>query len=165
MIVGIILGLLGGAWSQRPVVEYSFVNYPDQIDFQSGSMSIEFEVKNTGNTYAKLSLVIMTRYANISIGKIEPWIKYNVTQSSVEYNATQLEICVDLPSHMETSNYYWVDINPDNNPQNFTIQYSIDNMADWSLPNGLIGKFLELHDYITQLTYKKTDTTTYELII
>ena len=154
MIVGITFGLLGGAWSQRPIVEYSFVNYPDQFDFEVGSMSITFEVKNTGNTYAKLDLIIMTRYANVSVEKIE---------SGMEYNITQLKIHVDLPSHMETCNYYSVDIKPVNNPQNFTIQYSIENRADLSIPNGIIGKFLEPHPYVTQLTYNRTDTTIYEL--
>jgi len=155
MIVGIILGLIGGAWSQRPIVEYSFVNYPDQFDFEGGSMSIEFEVKNTGNTYAKLNLVIITRYANISVEKIEPWMEYNITQ---------LKIHADLPSHMETYNYYSMDIKPVNNPQNFTLQYSIENKADLSIPNGIIGKFLEPHGYMTQLIYNRTDTTVYELI-
>ena len=155
MIATLIIGLIGAAWSQRPIIEYSFTDYPDTFDLQYGLMGVWLKIKNTGISYAKLNFVLTVKNANISLSEIKP---------SMEYNGTQLKIHYDLPSGMEVYDEHYVKIEPINNPENFTLELKIENLTDWSIPNGVIRQFLERHGYITHLEYNRTDTTTYELV-
>jgi hypothetical protein len=152
MIGTLITGLFGGAWSQRPIIEYTFLNYPENFDLQ---MSVDLGIRNTGRSYAKLNFVLTVENANISLSKIE---------LGMTYNGTQLKVNYDLPSEMSAYTEKHVDIQPINNPMNFTLTLGIENLADWSIPNGFISHFLEPHGYVTYLTYNRTDATTYKLV-
>ena len=155
MIVTVTIGLIGGAWSQRPIIEYTFEGFTDTFDSQYGSMEVWLKIKNTGAIYARLNLVLVVENANISLNKIE---------QGMECNGTHLRINCDLPSGMEAYDECLVSIQPKNHFANFTLDLEIENLADWSIPNGFIGQFLEPHAYSTHLVYNRTDSTTYKLI-
>lgn len=155
MIAALAIGVVGAAWSQRPIIEYTFAGCPDTFNSLSGPMGIRLKIKNTGNIYSRLNLILTVKNANISSNTLEQYIIPN---------GTQLKMLCDLPSVMETYHEYFVYIEPVNDPENFTANLAIENLADWSVPNGFICKFLEPHGYNTRLTYNKTDDTKYELI-
>lgn len=156
MIITVAITLVGAAWSQRPIIEYTLSDYPDTFDLRLNSrMGVWLKIKNTGVTYAMLNLVVTVKNANIIMDSIE---------QGMTYNGTQLKIHYDLSSGMETYDEHYIEIEPIDNPENFTVDLKIENLADWSIPKGLIGKFLEPHDYVNHIAYKGTDTATYELI-
>lgn len=154
-ILSLLLVIFGGLWSQRPIIEYTLSNHPETFDSQVESMRVGLLIKNVGKSYANLNLVLTVENGNISLSKLEKFMIYN---------GTQLKIHFDLPSEMETYNEHYVDIDPTDTPENFTVSLEIENLADLSVPNGIISQFLEPHGYISHLVYSRTDTTTYELI-
>jgi hypothetical protein len=153
-IIGLLGAFVGWLYSQRPIIEYSLPNCPETFDFQYTSLSLTLEIRNTGNSYSKLRLILTVENANISLNQVEP---------GTTCNGTYLIINYDLPSRMENYNMVYVNIEPLDSPQNFTIDLTIENLADWSFPGGWICHWLEPHGYITHLIYNRTDTTTYEL--
>jgi hypothetical protein len=156
MIVTIILGLIGAAWSMRPIIEYTMLGYPENFDSKNEPLiGVDLSIKNTGKSYAKVNLVLIVESANISLSNLE---------LGMTCNGTQLKIVYDLSNDMNTNTEKHVNIQPTNNPRNFTIDLKIENEANWDIPNGVICHFLEPHGYVTHLMYDRTDSTVYKLV-
>ena len=153
-----IIGIAGAGWALRPIVDYNIVGAPDTINFDHGPLRISVRYRNRGETDTSLFLVVTTENAHISVDKIEPWIKYN---------ETQVKFHVGAQSRMETYTSYFVEISLIENPQNFTVRYTIEDNSPSTTIAGIISHlFLEPHGYYpTHLVYNRTDIDTYELVI
>ena len=153
-IIIFIISLAGAGWSQRPIIDYYMDGLKDNFTFHGYSMTVNLKYKNRGNIDASLKLVVTVTNANITVNSLEPWI---------EYNETQVKFNVAATSHMDTYSSYAVNISPVDNPQNFTITYTIEDTTG-GLVNWMISHlFLEPHGYFpTYAVYNRTDTDTYE---
>lgn len=156
-VIGLLLGLIGAGWSQRPIVDYKMDGLLDVVDYQYGVLRVSLKYRNRGNIDASLKLVLTVVNANITVDKIEPWI---------EYNETQVKFHVAPKSHMETYSTQEVKVYPVENAQYFNITYTFEDISNvWSI-NGMISHtFLEPHPYFPiRVMYNQTDTNTYEWI-
>jgi hypothetical protein len=153
-IILFIITLLGAGWSQRPIIDYYMGGLEDSFTFHGYPMIVNLKYQNRGNIDASLKLVVTVTNANITVTSLEPWIEYNETQ--VKFNVAAI-------SHMETYSSYAVNISPVDNPQNFTITYTIEDTTG-GLINGMISHlFLEPHGYSPiYAVYNRTDINTYE---
>jgi hypothetical protein len=158
MIIGIILGLIGGGWLQRPIVDYYISGIEDGYNTNWSPMRVSLQYRNRGNIDASLYLVATVTNANITIDKPESWIWCNGTQAKIYVGAT---------SHMDDYGSYTINVYPVGNPQNFTVRYTIEDKSDfWAIPNGMISHlFAEWHGYDpTYALYNRTDTNIYQLV-
>ena len=155
-IVLFLLGALGAGWVYRPIVDYYISEPAETVNFERGPSSLSLNVRNRGEVDVSLALILKVERANISTQTIKPWM---------DYNETELKIHVGLEKKMESFRTYDVYIRPVNNPENFTVSYSIVNTSGFSI-SGIIGRlFLEPHGYYaTHIIYNRTDTNTYELL-
>jgi len=151
-IIGFIGGFLAWTISQRAIVEYSLIDFADTCTLDQG-LALHCEIRNTGNSYVKVTLSLTVENANI------PSYSSEIGNTC---NGTILSMTYDLPSHMEGYNTQHVNINPIGEPQNFTIHLSLVNRADWSFPDGWIGQWLDPHPYAVDLTYNRTQANTYQ---
>jgi hypothetical protein len=154
-ILGIIFGLLGGGWSQRPIIDYKMDGLSENVDFDHGFLRVSLNYRNRGSVDSSLALVLTVTDANITLDQIEPWIEYNETQVKFHTAAT---------ARMENYASHDVKVFPVGNPQNFTLTYSIEETSGWSSVTAIINRlFLESHSYYPiQATYNKTGTNIYQ---
>lgn len=151
------VAVAGGAWTQRPIIDYKIDGALDIWHLSEKSMSLSLKIRNRGKIDASLTLIVRTINANITLPKVEPWI---------EYNETEVRFHVSLQNQMETYGRHHISIIPIETAQNFTVTYTIEDASPLSIPNGFISHlFLERHGYYpTTLTYNRTEADTYELI-
>jgi hypothetical protein len=156
-IIGIILGLVGAGWAQRPIIDYYMDGIQDSVNFKYGFLRVSLMYRNRGNVDSSLALTLTVSNANITLGKIEPWIDHNESQVTFHTAGT---------SHMENYASYAANIFPVGNSQNFTITYTVDETSGWFSVTAMINRlFLESHSYYPiQATYNRTDVDTYQLL-
>jgi hypothetical protein len=156
-IILAIIGILGAAWTVRPIVDYYMSGIQDS--YQSSTytpLKVGLNFKNRGGIDALLHLVVRVTDANITVDELEPWIDCNGTQAVLNVNAQM---------HMENSATYYVNILPIGNPENFTITYTIEDVSGFSI-NGVISHlFLERTNYYpTYAVYNQTSGNVYQLV-
>jgi len=152
-----ILGVLGAGWAYRPIIYYKIDDPPSTVDFNYEQMKLEVKSRNRGRVDISLLLILTVKNANISVQETKPWIKCN---------GTELKMHILLRSGMENYRTYEVYIQPVDDPQNFTIRFSIVNVSGFSIA-GIVGHlFLEAYGtYATSAMYNRTSVNTYELIV
>jgi len=157
MILVSLGGFLTWQWSMRPVITYTLRDYPETLGPDDTFFSVQMAIRNTGGVFAMVDLVLSADNANISVSLLE---------LGMECNGTHLIIHFDLPNQMEAEYTHYANIEPLNNPQDFTLNLTLDysRALDWSFPNGWIRHWLEPHGFVTHLEYNRTETGGYQLL-
>lgn len=152
-----ILGVVGAGWTYRPIVDYYIDDPPSMVNFDYEPMKLEVMSRNRGKVDVSLLLIITVQNANISVQEMKPWI---------ERNGTELKMHVFFRSEMENYRTAEVYIEPVDDPQNFTIRYSIVNISGFSIAGIISRLFLESHGlYATYVMYNRTSVNSYELVV
>jgi hypothetical protein len=152
-LIGLLLvGLVVWAWSERPIVEYGMFGHWHGFDSKLSEipgMTLPLKIRNIGNSHAKLNVILEAVNANIIWISDEPFLGNN---------GTRLVINCDLPNGMSSYRMWEVNITiPDPaHIQSFELYLTVQNLADWSLPDGFISHFLEANGTQDRLRYHRT---------
>jgi hypothetical protein len=159
-IVGIILAIIiiiagsviAFAITNKPLIDYTIVNPASEWDFTFEPLKIDLGLRNRGGIDASVSLVVTVSNAVVSKNQSKP---------SPDFNQTILKIQTIAVNGQEDYGEYSVFITPNFEFTNFTVSYSLErNMFD------LMSSFAQIAGWIpTTLTYNRTDTMTYTLLI
>ena len=153
-ILGGVGGFLAYSFANRPIVDYYIDSPPAVVDFQYTRLTIRLCVRNTGNLYAPVDMLI--RLQNVSL--------LDNGKSYVNNSANEVTIHYKLQGNMANYATESIEVCPVNNSYSFSISYSIVKRPEVSW-TGITHVFAELNPYDTvSLTYHKTDENSFRLL-
>jgi len=153
-ILGSIGGFFGYGITNRPIVDYYIDSPPSAVNFKYSNLTIRLKVRNTGNTYAIIDLIVSVQNASIS----------NITKATVDYSENEVKFHYRLRNNMDSYTSKIVEIFLENSTDNFIVSYTVTKRFELS-PTGLVNIFGELNPYHpVVLTYNRTNTDKYELM-
>jgi hypothetical protein len=152
-IVIIIAGtVIASAITNKPLIDYTIVDPANQWNFNSGSLKVILGLRNRGGIDASVSLIVTVSNAVVSSAQSTP---------SQDFNQTTLRIQTIAINGQKDYAEYYAFITPNFESTNFTVSYSLERaMSD------LMSSFAQITRWTpTTLTYNRTDTMTYTLIV
>src|SRR5208337_923059 len=157
IIVLVVLGLALAGWSERPIIDYSLTNLPDNYDSSNSVMLVRLGYDNRGDMDAAVNLIVTVTNANLTLFWNDTWAKCNGTRA-VFYMADER-----ARAHSPFGDGGDLIVQSVGHPQNFTITYTVEDASPVFRINGIISHlFLERDaNSTTVAVYNRTGTTQY----